>query len=86
MKILDLFSGIGGFSLAADWLGWETVAFCEQDKFCQKVLAKHWPGVPIYDDIKQLKGDSFKNEKNKEGGNARETHSATIDLVCGGFP
>ena len=71
MKILDLFSGIGGFSLAADWLGWETVAFCEQDKFCQKVLAKHWPNIPIFDDIKKLKGDQF---------------NGAIDMVVGGFP
>ena len=51
MRVLDLFSGIGGFSLAAHWMGWETVAFCERDKFCQQVLRKHWPNVPIYDDI-----------------------------------
>lgn len=82
MKVLDLFSGIGGFSIAAHWAGMETVAFCEQDKFCQKVLAKNFPGAPIFDDIKTLKGDQL----NVKGGNARETHSATIDLVCGGFP
>lgn len=54
MRVLDLFSGIGGFSLAAHWLGWETVAFCEVDPFCQKVLAKNFPGVPIFDDIKTV--------------------------------
>lgn len=81
MKILDLFSGIGGFSLAAHWLGWETVAFCEQDKFCQKVLAKNFPGVPIHQDIKTLKGDQLNEEGGKDG-----IHSRTIDLVCGGFP
>jgi DNA (cytosine-5)-methyltransferase 1 len=56
LKLLDLFSGIGGFSLAAEWAGFETVAFCERDKFCQQVLKKHWPDVPIHDDIKTLKG------------------------------
>lgn len=71
MKVLDLFSGIGGFSLAAHWAGFETAAFCEQDKFCQKVLAKNFPGVPIFDDIKTLKGDQF---------------NGSIDIVCGGFP
>jgi DNA-cytosine methyltransferase len=52
MKHLDLFSGIGGFSLAAQWAGFETIQFVEKDKFCQKVLNKHWPHVPIHDDIK----------------------------------
>ena len=49
---LDLFSGIGGFALAARWAGIETVQFVEIDPFCQKVLAKQFPGVPIHDDIK----------------------------------
>lgn len=57
LKMLDLFSGIGGFSLAASWTGdIETVAFCEIEPFCQQVLRKHWPDVPIYGDIKELKG------------------------------
>jgi DNA (cytosine-5)-methyltransferase 1 len=54
MKHLDLFSGIGGFALAARWMGWETVAFCEIEPFCRKVLAKNFPGVPIHDDIHTL--------------------------------
>lgn len=56
MKHLDLFSGIGGFALAARWVGWETVGFCEIDPYCQKVLRKHWPGVPIHGDIKTYEG------------------------------
>ena len=56
MKHLDLFSGIGGFALAARWVGWETVGFCEIDPYCQKVLRKHWPDVPIYEDIKAFNG------------------------------
>jgi DNA (cytosine-5)-methyltransferase 1 len=55
MRHLDLFSGIGGFALAARWMGWETVGFCEIDPFCQRVISKHWPGVEIYDDIKELR-------------------------------
>ncbi len=47
MKVLDLFSGIGGFSLGLERAGMETVAFCEIDKYAQKVLRKHWPDVPI---------------------------------------
>lgn len=49
---MDLFSGIGGFALAARWLGWETVGFCEIDPFCRRVLAKHWPGVPNALDVR----------------------------------
>jgi len=52
--MLDLFSGIGGFSLAASWCGIETVCFVEIDPFCQKVLKKHWPGVPIISDIREV--------------------------------
>lgn len=57
MRVLDLFSGIGGFSLGLERAGMETVAFCEQDKFCQKVLKKHWPNVPIYDDVRTIDYD-----------------------------
>jgi DNA (cytosine-5)-methyltransferase 1 len=52
MKHLDLFSGIGGFALAARWAGIETVAFCEIDSFCKRILGKNFPNVPIYHDIK----------------------------------
>lgn len=52
MKLLDLFSGIGGFSLAARWANIETIQFVEKDKFCQKVLMKNFPNIPIHDDIK----------------------------------
>jgi DNA (cytosine-5)-methyltransferase 1 len=51
MKILDLFSGIGGFAIAAHWVGFETAQFVEIDPFCQKVLAKNFPNIPIHDDI-----------------------------------
>jgi len=54
-KVLDLFSGIGGFSLGLEKTGgFETVAFCEIEPFCHKVLKKHWQDVPIYNDIKEL--------------------------------
>jgi len=67
---LDLFSGIGGFALAAKWAGFETVAFCEQDKFCRGVLERHWPGVPCIDDVHELDGKEYRG----------------IGLVTGGFP
>lgn len=59
MRLLDLFAGIGGFSLAAHWMGWETVAFVERDGYAQKVLAKNFPGIPIYDDVRTFNGNGF---------------------------
>ena len=52
MRVLDLFSGIGGFSLGLERAGMKTVQFVENDPYCHKVLAKHFPGVPIPGDIK----------------------------------
>ena len=71
LRLLDLFSGIGGFSYAAEHLvgGYETVAFVEREPFCQRVLASHWPAVPIYSDIRTF-----------------QPTSGSADVVCGGFP
>tara|TARA_R100000781_G_scaffold24356_3_gene18009 strand:+ start:807 stop:1574 length:768 start_codon:yes stop_codon:yes gene_type:complete len=71
LKIIDLFSGGGGFSYAAEKLvgGFETIQFCEIDSYCQKVLKKHWPTVPIHDDIKTYKP---------------KPNSASV--IVGGFP
>ena len=73
MRMLDLFSGIGGFALAAETV-WrdelDLVAFCEIDPYCHKVLNKNFPQVPIHEDIKILDGTAFKD----------------IDLLTGGFP
>jgi DNA (cytosine-5)-methyltransferase 1 len=55
-RVLSLFAGIGGFDRGLEASGFETVAFCEIEPFCQKVLAKHWPGVPIYNDVRELTG------------------------------
>ena len=71
MKVLDLFSGIGGFSLGLERAGFETVAFCEVDKKCQAVLKKHWPNVPIFDDVSNLNGENIGQK---------------VDVICGGFP
>jgi len=56
VRHLDLFSGIGGFALAARRVGWETIGFVENDPWCQRVLAKNFDGVPIHDDIKTYTG------------------------------
>ena len=70
LKVLDLFSGIGGFSLGLESLGqFETIAFCEKDKFCQKVLQKNFPNITIEGEIRDVKGEKYK-----------------ADVVCGGFP
>ena len=71
----SLFSGIGGIDLAAEWAGFKTVGFCEIDEYCQRVLKKHWPGVPIWGDIRNVTKKSV-----------RETGIGAVDLVSGGFP
>ena len=55
MRVLDLFSGIGGFSLGLERAGMRTVVFCEIEPYCQRVLAKHWLGVPCFGDIRTVK-------------------------------
>lgn len=59
MNVLDLFSGLGGFSLGLEAAGMRTVQFCEIDSFCQRVLRKHWPDIPIHADIKTLNVDTI---------------------------
>lgn len=74
MRVLDLFSGIGGFSLGLERAGMCTVAFCEIDSFCRRVLAKHWPAVPCYPDIRELTGTRLAAD------------GIVADVLCGGFP
>ena len=74
MKVLDLFSGIGGFSLGLERAGMETVAFCEIEPFCRKVLRKHWPDVPIFEDVRELSNEVLRNA------------GIVPDVICGGFP
>jgi DNA (cytosine-5)-methyltransferase 1 len=75
MKLLDLFSGIGGFSYGLENLGFKTVAFCEMDKYCKLVLQKHWKGVKIYNDVKEITKERLK----ADGVEAP-------DIITGGFP
>jgi DNA (cytosine-5)-methyltransferase 1 len=74
VKILDLFSGIGGFSLGLERAGMTTIAFCEIDPYCRRVLRKHWPDVPIYDDVRTLTAERLVRD------------GIAPDVICGGFP
>jgi DNA (cytosine-5)-methyltransferase 1 len=67
---LDLFSGIGGFALAAKWNGYRTVGFCDNEPYAQAVLKKHWPKVPCHKDIREVRGELY----------------AGVTLLTGGFP
>ena len=75
MKLLDLFSGIGGFSYGLEKTGFQTVAFCEMDKYCKLVLQKHWKGTKIYNDVKEI----TKEKLEADGVELPE-------IITGGFP
>lgn len=71
LKVLDLFAGAGGFTLAGEMAGgYSTVAFCEIDKYAKRVLRANWPEVTIFDDVTKLKGADF----------------GAVDVITGGFP
>jgi predicted DNA-binding protein YlxM (UPF0122 family) len=65
---LSLFSGIGGDDLASEWAGIQTVCFVEKDKFCQQVLRKHWPDIPIIEDVRDVTLDNLVNLSYNIGG------------------
>jgi DNA-cytosine methyltransferase len=70
MLVGDLFSGIGGFSLAAEWMGWETAFFSEIDPYASAVLKTHWPDVPNLGDITRIDWST----------------APRVDVLTGGFP
>jgi DNA (cytosine-5)-methyltransferase 1 len=67
----SLFSGIGGFDLAAEWMGWENVFQCEKEEFCQRVLRFYWPKARLYGDVRKFDATVFRG---------------IIDVLSGGFP
>ena len=71
MRHGSLFSGIGGFDLAAEWCGWENVFHCEWNPFGQRVLKHYWPNAESYDDITKTDFTKWRG---------------TVDLISGGFP
>ena len=105
IKHLDLFSGIGGFALAGKWCWgdeYKTVAFCDNNRFCQELLKLRFPGVPIINDIRELKYETFANatgfglcrggkDRSQQpsdvfGEDIKDTKPIRVDLITGGFP
>lgn len=70
MKGLSLFSGIGGLDLAFEWAGGMVAAMCEIEPYCRKVLQKHWPDVPVFEDVRRLRAEDV----------------GAVDVIYGGFP
>lgn len=73
LNVLDIFSGIGGFSIGLEAIGMQTVAFCEINPFCRQILKKYWPSVPIFSDITTIDKKDLKT-------------LPRIDIIAGGFP
>jgi DNA (cytosine-5)-methyltransferase 1 len=71
MRHASLFSGIGGFDLAAQWMGWENIFHCEKDPFCRQILKYYWPTSDSYEDVKEFEAIKYRG---------------TIDVLTGGFP
>jgi DNA (cytosine-5)-methyltransferase 1 len=75
VKHLDLFSGIGGFALGLQKVGFETVAFCDIEKYCQHLLKQKWNGVKIYSDVREITKEKFKADGIE-----------SPEIITGGFP
>ena len=83
MKHISLFSGIGGFDLAAQWAGWDNLASCEINPFGRRVLSHYWPEAYHHDDIKTLTGEIIEHEAQKRYG---PDWRADGVILSGGFP
>jgi DNA (cytosine-5)-methyltransferase 1 len=102
LTVGSLFSGIGGFDLGLERAGMRVVWQCEQNEFCQRVLAKHWPGVPCHPDVRTLVADpdrqgQLEPQGGEQGKRGRPCDSSErpvsvsvpvpqVDVLCGGFP
>lgn len=100
LTVGSLFSGIGAFDLGFERAGMRTLWFCEQDEFCRRVLARHWPGVPCYPDVRALVGNAngASTHSYAEEGGPRPAVGESgrgmdvpvpvphVDVLCGGFP
>jgi DNA (cytosine-5)-methyltransferase 1 len=96
VNVLDLFSGIGGFSLGFERAGMRTIAFCEIEPYCQALLRRHWPDVPVFGDVRELTAEAL--AKSARSRSPRESQSrlhgklsngpwqCSADVICGGFP
>jgi DNA (cytosine-5)-methyltransferase 1 len=83
VKLISLFSGIGGFEIAAEWAGWEVLASCEINPFGRKILQYYWPNAYHHDDIHTLTNEIL----NEKIGEIKGTRWRTDDIVLvGGFP
>ena len=80
MNHLGLFEGIGGFSLAARWAGWQTPGMVEWNTYCQSVLKKNFPNANIFGDIRKFNYSCYKSLLRKRGIADRR-----IDIITGGF-
>ena len=78
MQVISLFSGIGGFELAAEWAGWDNILSCEIDPFCRKILKHYWPNSYHHDDIHTLNYETIKTKS--------RWNPLHATIVVGGFP
>jgi DNA (cytosine-5)-methyltransferase 1 len=91
--VLSLFSGVGGFDLGLERAGFRVVGQCDNDPFCNKVLAKHWPGVPRYDDVRSIRKPTCRAQADGDCASVDDGRRQAgagipdrVDLICGGFP
>ena len=78
MQLISLFSGIGGFEISAEWMGWDNVVSCEINPFGQRILKHYWPNAYHHDDIHTLNYETIIKKSRWD--------SSRATIVVGGFP